>query len=509
MITLIALLALALVPMGLYALTSSFVAGAVAGIILGGCVFAFRRKLLYTSMVRILKELKQLGSENLIFASFSTTGLEDVWLELANELNALFTNIRIMVRELQMTSEQTASSADGLAAHVQQVEKAAHTMSQSLNAVFSGLTGQSSEVKGVVSDAEKSVLANEQELARRIDGVQQLASFASNLGTVFQGLVEQTRQVDRITKTIDEIAEQINMLSINASIEAALAGEKGKGFAVLATEVRELAERATAATDDTRKILEAIKEDIGQVGKDIRDNHELAQRELAGIEASRSGLKTMADSIARVAHSVSSFVRDSSENISQANAAVREQGQAISTVANMAAKVSSQVVSVYKALGDFGGLQAGAKVLGDVIAEARQELEVLAASAEIAGMDKEQQQSALEALVQRYALAFTANRSGDILAVTDVVDLKNISFRSYFRAAISGQSFVSDVYISSTNSLPCVTIVVPIRKGGEIVGVLGVDKALEVKIGQHVRAKVETQDKVDDMLDLGGGGITY
>lgn len=508
MMIFLVLVALATLPVLVYAATSALFLSLATAVVLSGAVFSLRRRLFFGSMVKILRELKQLGAENLIFANFSTEGFADLWLELAKELNALFTNLRLMVRELQMTSEQTSSSADGLAAQLEHVEAGARAMSHSLNNVFSGLSGQSSAVKSVVGDAERNMLANEEELARRINGVKQLAAFASNLGTMFQDLSEQTRRVDSISKTIDEIAEQINILSINASIEAAIAGEKGKGFAVLATEVRELAERATAATEDTRKILEAIKEDIREVGQDIRDNKELALRELAGIEAARVGLKAMAESIAKVSHSVNTFVRESGENITQAHTAVKDQGQAISTVSNMATKVSSQVESVYKSLADFGGLQAGARVLGDSISKAKQELEAVASSAEVAGMNKGQQEEVLKGLIPTYTLAFTANRHGDLLAITEAVDLKNIGFRTYFRAAITGKAYVSDVYISSTNNLPCVTIVVPIRKGSEILGVLGVDMTLVVKIGQHVNAVAKEKDKVDDMLDL-GGAITY
>ncbi|KAF0195889.1 MAG: methyl-accepting chemotaxis protein [Bacillota bacterium] len=504
MLSLFVLLAASCVPLFVYFVTQSLVVALISAVGFGGTTYALRRKLFYGGMMRILKELKQLGSENLIFASFSDEGLDDLGKELSQELATLFSNIRVMIRELQMCSEQTSSSAESLAASMQQVEAAAQIMTANLNSVFSGLSGQTDTVRAVVSVAQQNVARNESELQKRIEGIQQLAAFATGLGTLFHRLADQTKQVDSVTKTIDEIADQINILSINASIEAALAGEKGKGFAVLAGEIRQLADRATAATENTRKILDAIKNDIATVGTEIDENRRVAQHELASIEASRSGLKAMADSIARVATSVSEFVAESSGNLENANHAVQEQGRAITDVSSSAEDVSRQVEQVYTALADFGGLQTGAEAMREQINEARADLEKRATTPEIMGMDAGKHKAAIGALVPQYALAFTADAKGELLAVTEAVSMKSIAFRTYFRSAMSGKAYVSDVYISSTNSMPCVTIAAPIKNGRDIVGVLGVDMTLEVKVGQHVKVAKHEDIELDMM---GGAGI--
>lgn len=505
MLSLIVLLAASCLPLFVYVVTQSLLAALVVAVGLGSTTYALRRKLFYGGMVRIIKELKQLGSENLIFASFSTEGLDDLGKELSHELGVLFSNIRVMIRELQMSSEQTTSSAESLAASMQHVEAAAQTMTANLNNVFTGLSGQTDTVRSVVSVAQQNVARNESELQKRIEGIQQLAAFATGLGTLFHRLTDQTKRVDRITKTIDEIADQINILSINASIEAALAGEKGKGFAVLAGEVRELAERATAATDDTRKILDAIKSDIATVGTEIDQNQRVAQHELASIEAARSGLKAMADSIARVATSVSDFVEESSGNLENANHAVQEQGRAITDVSSSAEDVSRQVEQVYTALADFGGLQTGAEVMREKINEARADLESRAVSPEIAGMEIAKHKAAISAMVPQYALAFTADAKGELLAITESVSMKSVAYRTYFRSAMNGKTYVSDVYISSTSNMPCVTIAAPIRNGGDVIGVLGVDMTLEVKVGHNIKAAKHDDDDELDMM--GGVGI--
>jgi len=475
-------MAVACLPLLVYVLTNSLIVALVVAAGLGGATFILRRKLFFGGMMGILKELKQLGSENLIFASFSSEGLDDLWLELAKELDALFKNIRIMIRELQMTSEQTSTSAESLAANMQHVEAAAQTMAGNLERVFAGLSGQTESVRSVVSVAQQNVAANEKELQKRIAGVQQLASFATGLGSLFSHLTEQTRKVDRITKTIDEIADQISILSINASIEAALAGEKGKGFAVLAGEVRELAERATEATEDTRKIIEAIKQDIATVGSQIEENQRIAEHELTSIEAARTGLNAMSQSIAQVATSVGQFVDEAGEDLATANSVIHDQGRAIATVSDTAEQVSNQVDQVYKALANFGGLQTGAQAMHQQINEARTALEQLAQSEDIRSMEQSKHRAALATLPAQIALGFSADTKGDLVAATQEVNLKNVAFRTYCRVALSGRNYVSDAYISSTNNMPCVTISMPIKRGGEVVGMIAADVTLEVGI---------------------------
>ena len=98
MLSLLVLLAASLLPLFAYVVTQSLIVALVIAVGLAGTTYALRRKLFYGGMVRIIKELKQLGSENLIFASFSTEGLDDLGKELSNELGVLFGNIRIKGR---------------------------------------------------------------------------------------------------------------------------------------------------------------------------------------------------------------------------------------------------------------------------------------------------------------------------------------------------------------------------------------------------------------------------
>ena len=176
-------------------------------------------------------------------------------------------------------------------------------------------------------------------MARTITGMKTISENMENTARVITGLGRRSQEIGKILEVIEEIADQTNLLALNAAIEAARAGEAGRGFAVVADEVRKLAERSVEATKE-------IGEVIRQVQAETTDAVEAAK---AGAAETKEGI-ALADKAGLALRSIIESVSRSSQLMGQIASATAKQSQAsadvLQTVANMNAATSQVTTAV-------------------------------------------------------------------------------------------------------------------------------------------------------------------
>ncbi|MDA0799633.1 MAG: methyl-accepting chemotaxis protein [Chloroflexi bacterium] len=255
----------------------------------------------------------------------------------SSALSATAEQVGQATQEIASTSQQVARGANEQASGIATTTNAMSQLTGAIGQIAEGSQQQASSMEqatGItnqVSTAAGDVARNAQSAAdgarvtdeaaragsdavdKTITGMNRIRDAVTSAATKIQGLGEQSAEIGKIVAVIDDIAAQTNLLALNAAIEAARAGEQGRGFAVVADEVRKLAERVTDATKEIANLIEGVQQGVDD---SIKATEEGTKEVAAGTEIAEeagSALNQIMDSVVAV-----------SEQIEQISAAAEE-----------------------------------------------------------------------------------------------------------------------------------------------------------------------------------------
>ncbi|ADE12694.1 methyl-accepting chemotaxis protein [Sideroxydans lithotrophicus] len=251
---------------------------------------------------------------------------------LSGTINNFIARFESILHEVHVSANQTHKTAHGVSQMAHSVTANAKEQSAKVFQVSDAIETMGNTIKHIATNAANASAAAKQTLALVQSGSEtgqstilalgQIDQTVSSSVTTMTELNVATQRIGSVSSMIKEIAEQTNLLALNAAIEAARAGEQGRGFAVVASEVRKLAERTTSATADITRIVQQIESETEQASTAMTlAKQEVAQGVLHGENMGRV-LQQIEDSVLIVAEmmrQIASSTEDQSaagENIS-------------------------------------------------------------------------------------------------------------------------------------------------------------------------------------------------
>ena len=353
----------------------------------------FARRIMIKPVNLLAEKIRKIAEGDLTGESITVKSKDEIG-QLSEDINIMTANLKSLMGQTANTSEQVAATSEELTASSEQTSRAAEQIAESIQEVavsvekqansahstFDTVTGISNEIEQIAEKIDSMNLFSQKTLNTAKDGNEVVEKAINRMNLIndkvsistdyVNSLGTRSSEIGEITSIITDIAEQTNLLALNAAIEAARAGEHGKGFAVVADEVRKLAVQSGEAAGKINELIslmqketqnavaamnvgsKAVKEGsemvdnagiaFNQITEAVNDVVKQAEIVSAAIIQIKSGTKEMVLSVKEIA-GISEQVAANSQNVAAATEEQNASMEEITSAANMLSKAAMEL----------------------------------------------------------------------------------------------------------------------------------------------------------------------
>ncbi|BCS52851.1 methyl-accepting chemotaxis protein [Geobacter sp. SVR] len=279
--------------------------------------------------------------------------------DITTQLGDISAGIAAASQQLHSTAAQIATGAEEVAAQTNTVATASEEMSATSSDIARNCT-MAAEASQKSTDA---ATAGARVVQETISGMGVIADRVRQTSRTVEALGSRSEQIGAIVGTIEDIADQTNLLALNAAIEAARAGEQGRGFAVVADEVRALAERTTKATQEIGEMIKAIQSETRAAVRAMDEGVQEVEKGALSSQKSGQALEEILDRISEVSLQVSQIATAAEQqtattgevtgNIQQVTEVVHQTARGADETAGAAAQLADQAQSLQNLVSRF------------------------------------------------------------------------------------------------------------------------------------------------------------